>query len=325
MTKIQRINQFQHEFSFSNQQEQFSIFFARFLEGDLGKIYTAIPWVELVKQFKLEDSTKGPNSIFSPQGKLALMFLKHHACCSDKRLLEQLNGNIDYQFFCNIYLGTDRLTNYKIISEIRCELSKKLCIDDTQKVLYNQWSDYIKDKHSITMDATCYESEVRYPTNQKLLWECVDWTYTQLKILCKVQKVVLPRSKYNKWRVRYISYSKMRKKTIKKRIGLTRSLLLLLDKLNTELDQVEKLYSIPFPTAYYKRRDIIRKVHEQQHQIFTSGQNPKDRIVSISKDYLRPIVRGKEIKAVEFGAKVNKFQVDGISFIEHLALIFLRW
>jgi len=30
-------------------------------------------------------------------------------------------------------------------------------------------------------------------------------------------------------------------------------------------------------------------------------------------------VRGKEIKPVEFGAKVNKFQIDGISFIEHLS------
>jgi hypothetical protein len=41
--------------------------------------------------------------------------------------------------------------------------------------------------------------------------------------------------------------------------------------------------------------------------------------VSLDKPYIRPIVRGKEIKKVEFGAKVNKIQVDGISFIEHLS------
>jgi len=41
--------------------------------------------------------------------------------------------------------------------------------------------------------------------------------------------------------------------------------------------------------------------------------------VSIDKPYIRPIVRGKEVKKVEFGAKVHKFQVDGISFIEHLS------
>ena len=34
---------------------------------------------------------------------------------------------------------------------------------------------------------------------------------------------------------------------------------------------------------------------------------------------MRPIVRGKEVKSVEFGAKCNNIQVDGISFIEKLS------
>ena len=41
--------------------------------------------------------------------------------------------------------------------------------------------------------------------------------------------------------------------------------------------------------------------------------------MSVKRYYIRLIVRGKEIKAVEFGAKVNNIQVDGISFIEHLS------
>ena len=43
----------------------------------------------------------------------------------------------------------------------------------------------------------------------------------------------------------------------------------------------------------------------------------KHRIVSIDRPYIRPIVRGKENKRVEFGAKVNNRQNDGIPFIEH--------
>lgn len=35
--------------------------------------------------------------------------------------------------------------------------------------------------------------------------------------------------------------------------------------------------------------------------------------------YVRPIVRGKEVKNVEFGAKVNNILVDGIWFIEKLS------
>jgi len=41
--------------------------------------------------------------------------------------------------------------------------------------------------------------------------------------------------------------------------------------------------------------------------------------VSVNKPYIRPIVRGKETKSVEFGAKSNNIQVDGISFIEHIS------
>ena len=40
--------------------------------------------------------------------------------------------------------------------------------------------------------------------------------------------------------------------------------------------------------------------------------------MSIGKSYIRPIVCGKEIKQVEFGAKVNKIQIYGINFIEYI-------
>lgn len=319
MSKIRRISQFQHAFSFSTQAEDFSLYYDRFLSSDLGKIYQAIPWNSLVATFGLQEASKGPSTIFSPKGKLALMFLKHYGCCSDRRLIEQLNGNLDYQFFCDLHLGADRLTNFKIVSEIRCELSKKLKLNKVQDDLFSHWKDYIADKHSITMDATCYESSVRYPTDQKLLWECVFWSYRELKALCKVLKVRLPRTKYRKWSRRYLDYSKMRRKTLKKRKGLTRSLLLLLHKINGELDLLEKQHTLVLTKSYYKRRATIKKVYRQQHSIFHTGEKPTGRIISIDKEYLRPIVRGKEVKPVEFGAKVNKFQVDGISFIEHLS------
>jgi len=62
-----------------------------------------------------------------------------------------------------------------------------------------------------------------------------------------------------------------------------------------------------------------RKIHRQQQHLFTTKKSPKNRIVSICKSYIRPIVRGKEKKPVEFGAKVNKIQINGINFIEHIS------
>ncbi len=64
----------------------------------------------------------------------------------------------------------------------------------------------------------------------------------------------------------------------------------------------------------------IHVVYEQQQARFDDPDYQiKNRIVSLHKDYIRPIVRGKETKRTEFGAKVHCFQVDGISFVEHLS------
>ena len=318
MTKLQRISEFQHKLSF-NFENNFNIYYQRFLASDLGKIYTAIPFAELVKHFKLKERKKGAKNIFSPKGKIALMFLKHYAACSDRKLIEQLNGNINYQIFCDIYIGTGSLINYKIVSQIRCELAEHLKIEEIEKSLFNFWSAYIQEQQCIFTDATCYESEVRFPTNQKLLWEAVLWSYKQTRTICKHLKIKLPRTKFLKWKRRYINYSKMRRKTKKKRKGLTRSLLLLLDKFNSFLDKIEKQYNFEMPDDYYKRRATIKKIYSQQYNLFHNQINPKNRIVSIAKDYLRPIVRGKEIKGVEFGAKLNKLQIDGINFIQRIS------
>lgn len=319
MSKIRRLSQFQHTFSFASQSEQFNLFYDRFLQSDLGKIYSAIPWDDLVESLGLKESKKGPRATFSSQGKLALMLLKHYSGDSDRTLLEQLNGNLDWQFFCGIYLGSERLTNSKIISEIRCELAGKLDIEQLQQILYGKWSPYVKDPHSITMDATCYESHLRYPTNVKLLWETVDWLHELVRTTSKQAGVRLPRSKYLKWKRRYGCYSKMKRKTKKKKRALSRSLLLLLKKLSDELDRLETEHGINMSKDQYKRRATAKKIYHQQYNYFHRGIKPKDRIVSLDKDYIRPIVRGKEVKPVEFGAKVNKFQIDGISFIEHLS------
>ena len=115
------------------------------------------------------------------------MFLKNYSGCSDKRLIDQINGNIDYQFFCDVYLGSEhRLTNYKIVSEIRCELGNKLDIDKLQGVLAGYWRGWMQQTDCMLTDDTCYESDVRFPTNQKLLWESVDYSYGQLRLILQV-------------------------------------------------------------------------------------------------------------------------------------------
>lgn len=319
MINIRRLSQFQHTFDLQRPEDHFNSIKAAFEASDLGAIYRAIPWETIVNEFEIKNYRKGPQSIFSKKGKIALMFLKHYACCSDRRLIEQLNANLHYQIFCDILLAPgERISNYKIVSQIRCELANSLKINATQKALSDYWKPFMNELTNATTDATCYESEVRFPTNQKLLWESVQWTYGQMKLMCKMLKVNLPRTKYNKWSIRYHSYSRKRRKPSTEKRVLTRSLLWLLEKLIEEVENLEKTDNCTMPKKYFNRLKIIKKIYTQQHQLFYTGEKPKKRIVSISKSYIRPIVRGKEIKKVEFGAKVNKIQIDGINFIEHI-------
>jgi hypothetical protein len=170
-------------------------------------------------------------------------------------------------------------------------------------------------------DATCYETSMRYPTNVKLLWECTEWSYDQIRLICKYLKIRLPRCKYEEQKNKYNNYSRKRKKIYKETNKRIRSLLYLLEKLLDLLKGIEDQYheKLVLPKGYYTRIKIIRKVLKQQQEIFESGKSVADRVVSISKSYIRPIVRGKEVKPVEFGAKVNMIQFDGINFIEHIS------
>lgn len=63
---------------------------------------------------------------------------------------------MERQFFCGIYLGHGRIENYKIVSQLGCELAKKLDIQKLQKTPYNYWNNRIEEPEEVTMDATCY-------------------------------------------------------------------------------------------------------------------------------------------------------------------------
>ena len=72
----------------------------------------------------------GRKSFFTPEGKVALMFLKMYTGLSCPKLLEQLNGNIHYQIFCDVIIDPTRpLTNYKLLDDVVMELAGE--IEDT--------------------------------------------------------------------------------------------------------------------------------------------------------------------------------------------------
>ncbi len=74
MAKIQKISELQPTLSLFSISENYELFYTRFLESDLGKIYQSIPWEDLVSVFGLKEKHLGRKSLFSPKGRIALMF-----------------------------------------------------------------------------------------------------------------------------------------------------------------------------------------------------------------------------------------------------------
>jgi hypothetical protein len=268
---------------------------------------------------------RGRKSYFTPEGKVALMFLKMYTQLSAPKLMEQLNGNIHYQIFCDIYISPERpLTNYKLIDDIVSEVAGSLKIQQLQAILAKAWKPYMKNLDTLYTDATCYESEMRYPTDQKPLWECCQKSYAVMCRMSERKGLHRPRTKYNDVEKANMGYVKQRKHNKGQTKKMVRRLLMLLGKLLKEIRKMERNCG-DGNVLTDKEKDVIEtvtKAYRQQKNHFESGnarESIPNRIVSIAKPYVRPIVRGKEVKSVEFGAKCNNIMVDGISFIEKLS------
>ena len=143
--------------------------------------------------------------------------------------------------------------------------------------------------------------------------------------VCQRLGIHCPRTKYLDVEKANLTYVKQRKHNKSQQRKITRRLIKLLGKILAEIRKICRVHDGAEEVLTVKEKsvtEIITKVYRQQKNHF-ENDNPResipDRIVSLAKPYVRPIVRGKEVKPVEFGAKCNNIQVDGISFIEKLS------
>lgn len=296
---------------------------AVFLSTDLGQLYQSIPFKTLATTIPLpafEKSGRGRKPFLKVEGGIALMILKHYLGLSDELLIERLNTDWCMQYFCGLQLGVRKIKDRNLVSWWRTYLGHHLNIAELQGVLIETWKPYMEQTHVTLMDASCYESHLRYPTAVKLLWESIVKVYGVVQQKRKRLKLRSSRSNYAKHRQWYMQYQRSRKKSKRKEKKLRRQLLKYLLRLIQGLDNLQRQQQFNYSSKEKAMLHTIKTVYEQQHEwLYGNNEKIAHRIVSISKPYIRPIVRGKEIKPVEFGAKVHKVQVNGISFIEHLS------
>jgi IS5 family transposase len=287
----------------------------------LGAIYQTIDWQSLVRLLPRKKTNVGSPSVLPPEGYFGLMFLKHYLKLSDEKLLERLNTDWAIQMFCGVLFDdTQMIRDNAFVSNVRTYLAKHIDLSAFQQALITHWKGEISDKQVVLMDASCYEVYIRFPTDVKLLWESCQWLWEkQIPLLCQKYRIKLPRSKFKEQKIRYVSYSKLRKKSHRKTRSRQNALLKLLYKgVETYQSLLNQTQAKGLSIADAETFKTIKLVYQQQkHRYLHPQAKITNRIVSLYKPYIRPIMRGKENKPVEFGMKVHKMQVGGISIIEH--------
>ena len=291
----------------------------QFLQTDLGSLYVAIPFDKLASTIASPASKSGlgRKPWFDVKGGIALQFLKHYLQLSDALLIERINTDWSMQLFCGILLKRgERIKDSNLPSWWRSYIGQHLDKDGMQKAFADYWKPYMHNTSLGMQDATCYESRISFPTDVKLLWQCCCNSYEMIQEQRKKLKLRKSRMNYRRQKEAFEGYQKTKKKTRRAEKKLRKKLLKFLLKLIQHLDglQHKKLSN-----KEDKKLNHIKTVYNQQHDKLYGNKPIKERIVSLSKPYIRPMVRGKETKTVEFGAKVNVLQVDGINFIEHLS------
>lgn len=102
------------------------------------------------------------------------------------------------------------------MSDIRVEIASLLDIDSAQQALAEHWKPYLENLHVCMTDATCYETQMRYPTDIKLMWECAHWLHTHIIDFCGKLGIRCPRNKFVDVSRAYNAYSKKRKNNVKR-------------------------------------------------------------------------------------------------------------
>jgi len=294
----------------------------KFLQTDLGQLYLAIPFDKLAATIPAPPCAKsgiGRKPWFDVKGGIALLMLKHYLQMSDALLIERINTDWSMQLFCGILLRPDeRIRDTNLPSWWRTYIGRHFNIDAMQIALARHWKPYMEHTGVGMQDATCFESRICFPTDVKLIWNCCNEMYLLIQEQRKKLKLRRTRMNYGRQKQYFQSYQKTRKKTRRQEKKLRKRLIKFLLKLLQHQQLLQPASSLSAKKKA-KLKTIIT-VYEQQHgKLYGQTSEIKNRIVSLNKPYIRPIVRGKENKTVEFGPKVNMLQIDGINFIEHLS------
>jgi len=178
------------------------------------------------------------------------------------------------------------------------------------------------------MDATVADQMIRFPTDVSLLNSAREIAESLIDELHKHKEITgkKPRTYRQQARKAYLGISKRKRpgsKLIRK--GIRQQLQYLrrdFKYIEQMLDGLIPKLGMAFPLNHKLQRQywIIQHLYSQQQEMYKREiRRCDDRIISISEPHVRPIVRGKAGKPVEFGSKISVSMVGKLAFVDHLS------
>jgi IS5 family transposase len=171
----------------------------------------------------------------------------------------------------------------------------------------------IEDGRSIRTDSTVVETDIHYPTNNSLIWDCIKTIDRLLKKLKESGVEIKVRSykkqaKKTHYKINNTKQKDKREEEFKKQLKLLRS----------SINQAERALAATLPKTiggWKEAQAIMKELRELlpksekvydiswRHEILGKAVPNKEKIFSIYEDHTDIIVKGK--REVEFGHKVN--------------------
>jgi IS5 family transposase len=321
------------------------------------KLSECVPWDELAEGYYqgLADSQGRPTK--DARLVIGAVIIKHKLCLSDRETVAQIQENPYLQYFVGLP-GYQMEAPFvpSLFVEVRKRMGKTVfnvfeaaIIDSVESTKARQKKPSGKkpDKGDgdpppsgggspdeapehqgkLILDATVAPQAIRYPTDLSLLNEAREFSEQIIdKLYPKTHWKKKPRTYREKARKAYLGVAKQRRPSGKvRRRGIKQQL----QYVRRNLGHIERLLEhwpqgspLPLPRWLLYRYWVIQHVYAQQWEMYRNKcRRCDDRIVSISQPYVRPIIRGKLDRPVEFGAKLSvSLSGEGLACVDHL-----RW
>ena len=302
-----------------------------------------IPWENIEDRY----AELFPSEVGMPakplQTALGSLLIQKEYGYSDRELVEQIKENPYYQYFIgrpgyeykapfvpSLLVEFRKRLDEDVLAEINEMIAAYNSPDDSDggsdisenRLDENTTKETVpENKGTLILDATCVPQNIAYPQDINLLNEARENLEAMIDQICAEYNFYKPRMYRENARKDYLALAKCRKRTGKKvRKAIGRQLRYVSRDLGY-VDMFVRYNNVTLTEKQKNRLYVLQELYEQQKYMYDNKTHSvKDRIVSISQPYIRPIVRGKAKSPVEFGAKIDmSIDENGMARLEKLS------